>query len=77
MNNFNVLLATIRQHCLQANEPSSDCFEIVKSALDSAYHEHLDFYLSFLEDLGLIKYNNKEKTIAITDKGILTEKVFS
>jgi hypothetical protein len=77
MNNFNVVLAAIRDCCVEINVPNSDCLEHVKQRLDANYHEHLDFYLSFLVDLGLILYDPKEGSVTLTEKGRGIKQLFS
>ena len=76
MNNFNIVLSAIQKQCIHVNEPNKDCFEVVRSELDISYHENLDLYLDFLQDLGLIIYNSKEKSIALTELGNITKIVF-
>jgi hypothetical protein len=75
MNNFNLILAAIRRQCTLVNVPYNDCIEEVRSELDSTHHEHLDFYLSFLQDLGLIKYQTTDRTIILTELGKKTERL--
>lgn len=77
MNNFNVVLAAIRDCCVQTNVPYNNCLEHVKQQLDASYHEHLDFYLSFLVDLGLITYDANSGAVALTEKGRGIEQLFS
>ena len=76
MNNFNIVHAAIRKRCTSVDEPSADCMEHILAALDSAYHEHVDFYLSFLQDLGLIKYDAATRMVSITERGRNTEQIF-
>ncbi len=77
MNIFNVVLDTIRRKCTRVNAPYADCWEYLKSEIEQPYHENLDFYLDFLQDLGLIKYDMRNKTISLTERGRYTEKLFS
>jgi len=76
MNNFNIVHAAIRKRCVNVNEASADCFGHILTELDPAYHEHIDFYLSFLQDLGLIAYDAQSQSIAITERGRNTEQIF-
>lgn len=76
MNNFNIVHAAIKKRCVRVNEPTADCIETILGSLDSAYHEHVDFYLSFLQDLGLIKYDPSSRTVSITERGVNTEQIF-
>lgn len=76
MNIFNVVLAAIRRKCVLTNVPYADCLEYVKADIDAIYHENLDFYLDFLQDLGLIKYNIGERAISLTERGKYTETLF-
>lgn len=76
MNNFNIVHAAIRKKCIRVNEPSEDCIAEILTNLDAIYHEHVDFYLSFLQDLGLIVYDPGSKTVAITERGRNTEQIF-
>jgi hypothetical protein len=76
MNNFNTVHAAIRKRCPHANVQSEDCLDHIKEVLDEVYHVHIDFYLSFLQDLGLIKYEDGGRKITITERGKATEKIF-
>ncbi len=76
MNNFNAVHSAIRKKCVQPNVPYTDCLNCIETELDVAYHEHIDFYLSFLEDLGLIVYDTQRKVIIITERGRSTEQIF-
>jgi hypothetical protein len=76
MNNFNVVHAAIRKRCPEINIPSDDCLDHIKEVLDEAYHMHIEFYLSFLQDLGLIHYEDGGRKITITERGKATEKIF-
>lgn len=76
MNIFNVVLAVIRRRCVQVNVPYSDCLDQIKAEIDVMYHENIDFYLDFLQDLGLIKYNVNERAICLTERGRFTEALF-
>ncbi|MCF8449638.1 MAG: hypothetical protein K9G49_07170 [Taibaiella sp.] len=58
------------------NHPYKDCFEIVQSELEISYHGNLELYLDFLQDLGLISYNKKDRSIALTELGNNTNIVF-
>lgn len=76
MDIFNVLYAIIRRHCKIENAIYSDCYDIIQSQIGVDKHRNLDFYLSFLQDLGLIKYSSTKKEIALTTLGKNTEFVF-
>lgn len=76
MNNFNIVHSAIRKRCVRVDEPNSDCISSILTDLDPSYHEHVDFYLSFLQDLGLIKYDAASRTISITERGKNTEQIF-
>ncbi|MBX2906546.1 MAG: hypothetical protein KF744_10940 [Taibaiella sp.] len=76
MNNFNIVHAAIRKRCDRVNEPNADCIDAILQELDATYHEHVDFYLSFLQDLGLIKYNHATREVSITERGKNTEQIF-
>jgi hypothetical protein len=76
MNNFNLVLSAIKKQCIHVNEPDKECFNAVQSELDISYQENLDLYLDFLQDLGLITYNNKDRSIALTELGSMTKIVF-
>lgn len=76
MNNFNVVHAAIRKRCPHANMPFEDCLDHIKNALHEDYHEHIEFYLSFLQDMGLIRYEDGGRVITITERGRATEQVF-
>lgn len=77
MNIFNIVLAAIRRKCQLTNVPYSDCFDYIKNETEAQYHENLDFYLDFLQDLGLIKYDVSEKIILLTERGRNTETLFN
>lgn len=77
MNNFNLILSVIREHCKEVNVPSEECFEKVKEGLDGEGVDHLGFYLDFLQDLGLIKYNDDNKNIVLTERGKYTQQLFN
>jgi len=76
MNNFNIVHAAIRKKCIHANVASEECFEHILTELAPAYHEHIEFYLSFLQDLGLIVYEADKRSISITERGRSTEQIF-
>lgn len=77
MNNFNVVLNAIRRRCHAIGWSYCDCFDCIKSDLNPQYHDDIDFYLDFLQDLGLIKYDTENKGISITVKGKFTERLFA
>ncbi|GAA4460527.1 hypothetical protein GCM10023093_03320 [Nemorincola caseinilytica] len=77
MNVFNIVLAIIRRRCVHVNVPYDGCLDDIRSEIDAMYHENIDFYLDFLQDLGLIKYNMQEKAISLTERGRYTETLFS
>ena len=77
MNNFNVVLSEIKQHCKEVNVPSHECFERVRAVLEEQDQSCFDFYLDFLQDLGLIKYNGNNKFIVLTERGKFTEQLFN
>jgi hypothetical protein len=77
MNIFNVVLAAIRLRCAQTDVPYADCFDFIKEKIDVKYHENLDFYLDFLQDLGLIKYSIADRHITLTARGRATETLFT
>lgn len=76
MNVFNILLSAIRQKCVHVNVPYPECFEYVKMQIEEQYRENIDFYLDFLQDLDLIRYDVGEKIICITKRGQATEVLF-
>ncbi len=77
MSIFNCLHTTIKAHCIVENKPYCDCYDAILSEIEIENRANLDFYLSFLEDLGLITYNSDNKEIAITTLGKSTQRVFS
>lgn len=77
MNIFNILLTAIRRKCIHTNMPYADCFDYIKEHTELQYHENLDFYLDFLQDLGLIKYSLEDRQITLTERGRATEVLFS
>lgn len=76
MNNFNVVLDVIKKNCLVTGVPCTSCMWHIKQALDSVYHEHIDFYLGFLNDLGLIEYDTHLEQITLTETGMSTTALF-
>jgi hypothetical protein len=76
MNNFNIVHSAIRKSCSEPDVPNEECLKQIKSELHESYHEHIDFYLSFLQDLGLIKYEDGGKIISITEQGRNVPEVF-
>lgn len=77
MNNFNIVHSAIRKSCSEPDVPSERCLEQIKTELHEDYHEHIDFYLSFLQDLGLIKYEDGGRLISITEHGMNVQEVFT
>lgn len=77
MNNFNIVHSAIRKSCPEPGVPNEQCIEYIKSELDEQYHEHIDFYLSFLQDLGLIEYEDGGRPISITEQGLSVPEVFA
>lgn len=76
MNNFNVVLEIIKNNCLAPGTPCAGCISHIKQGLDVVYHEHIDFYLSFLHDLGLIEYDKLLQQITLTETGKSTTALF-
>ena len=77
MNNFDIVLTAIRQNCEKGIVPQSDCFDLVKAELKLKDEEGIDFYLDFLQDLGLIKYNYSNRLITLTERGRHTDRLFN
>ena len=77
MNNFDLVLTTIKEHCKETNVPNKECFEKVKAGLEEKDQSQLDFYLDFLQDLGLIQYSGSNKLIVLTERGKYTSTLFS
>jgi len=77
MNNFNLVLDTIRQHCKEVNVPDQECFGVVQEQMDIKDEYLLHFYLDFLQDLGLITYNDQSKLIILTERGKHTDQLFN
>ena len=76
MNNFNVVLEIIKNNCLAPDTPCAGWMSHIKQELDVVYHEHIDFYLSFLHDLGLIEYDKLLQQITLTETGKSTTALF-
>lgn len=77
MNNFNLVLGIIKSYCLSPSTPCAGCISHIKQELDEVYHEHIDFYLSFLHDLGLIEYDRLLEQITLTETGKCTTALFA
>ncbi len=77
MNNFNIVHLAVRKSCSEPYVPNEKCLEQIKSDLHESYHEHIEFYLSFLQDLGLIKYEEEGRLISITEQGLSVPEVFA
>ncbi len=77
MNNFNIVLEIIKKNCVDAGIPCNTCLSHIRSGLDVVYHEHIDFYLSFLHDLGLIEYDKQHQQITLTETGKSTTALFA
>lgn len=76
MDKFNVVYSVIRNSCSKPNVPNEQCLEQIKNVLHMDYHMHIDFYLSFLQDLGLISYEDGGRVISITEQGMDVPEVF-
>ena len=77
MNNFNAILAIIKKNCLVPGPPCIGCMCHIKRELDSGYHEHIDFYLGFLNDLELIEYDAQLQQITLTETGKSSTALFA
>jgi hypothetical protein len=77
VNTFDFVLHVIKEHCEEIDVPSKECFEQVKSKLDEQDQVQLDFYLDFLQDLGLIEYNGNNHLIVLTAAGKYTDHLFN
>jgi len=71
------VLTAIKEHCKEINVPSQECFEKVRAELEEKDQTHLDFYLDFLQDLGLIQFNDNNKFIILTERGKYTDHLFN
>jgi hypothetical protein len=77
MNNFNTVFLAIRQHCSNINNTADENhFQLIADAANVPVQK-LDFFLKTLQDLGLIKYSWKNKTIQLTSFGKKQERLFS
>lgn len=76
MNNFDIVLEIIKNNCNNAGVPCEGCMHAIKQKLDATYHEHIDFYLGFLHDLGLILYDVQQQEITLTETGKNTKGIF-
>jgi hypothetical protein len=77
MNNFNAVLTIIKKNCFVPGTPRIGYMSHIKRELDSGYHEHIDFYLGFLNDLGLIEYDTQLQLITLTETGKSTTALFA
>jgi len=76
VNNFNLVLSAIKEHCKEVNVPRQVCFEKLKAELEKRGQDHLDFYLDFLQDLGLIRHQGDDMII-LTERGNVTDQLFN
>ena len=76
MNNFNAVFETVKKHCDHSRVTGGSQFEAISQETGIPF-ERLDFYLSTLQDLGLIKYSFSEQVIELTSFGSKQEKLFS
>ena len=77
MHNFNLIFKTIKNHCKEIEVPNSRCFQELNEIFASQNtFMSVDYYLSVLHDLELIKYSSETKTIWLTEKGMLIENLF-
>ena len=77
MNNFNVIFMTIKEHCKEIEVPDHKCFkEIEQIVATNKIYLSTELYLEILHDIGLIRFNKITNTIALTEKGHTTNKVF-
>jgi hypothetical protein len=68
---------TIKEHCKEIEVPNHKCFiEIEKIVADNKIYLSAELYLEILHDVGLIRFNKITKTIILTEKGQMTNKVF-
>ena len=75
MNKFNEVFLAVKS-CLKNNEKNDGCFDTVAKLADVP-PEKLEFYLNTLQDLSLIKYSAKDKTIKLTTFGKMQERLFA
>jgi predicted transcriptional regulator len=76
MNKFNEVFLAVKS-CLTENEKhESECFSSVAERANVPI-EKLEFYLSTLQDLGLIKYSTKDRTIKLTSFGKKQDRLFA
>lgn len=76
MNNFNLLLTAIREQCKTVNVPYEHCIDDIVIVLAPQHRQHLDFYLDFLQDLGLITYDLEDGCITLTERGKYSDTLF-
>jgi len=77
MNMFNEVFISIKDYCNKKEiKTGSDCFEEIAQGLDLSVHQ-LDFYLSTLQTLELIKYSWNNKTIQLTAFGKKQDRLFA
>ncbi len=78
MNNFNGVFTTISESCKEPNTPNYKCFQEIQKMADSKkYKLSVTCYLEMLEEMELIRFNRSCKTIALTEKGKSTDKLFN
>jgi hypothetical protein len=75
MNNFNQIFLAVKKHCSDGCSEDGRFYNISETA--NVPIEKLDFYLSTLQDLGLIKYSWKNQTIHLTNFGKKQQRLFA
>jgi len=77
MNNFNTVFVIVKK-CCEKGYPAPECLDKIAEELKQhSQMNGLQQYLDALQDLGLIKYSNNSRSIALTDKGRHTDTLFS
>ena len=78
MNTFNSVFLAVKEYCSRNSETPAGVngFAEISYKADVPF-EKLDFYLSTLQDLGLIKYSWVDKTVILTKFGKMQERLFA
>ncbi len=77
MNNFNTVFLAVKKYCGDKGvTEDSSCFEAISKATKIPLNR-LDFYLTTLQDLGLIKYSITDGYIKLTAFGKKQERLFT
>jgi predicted transcriptional regulator len=77
MSNFNKIFALVKKHCIGGSlHPDETKFEEIASEAGVTF-ERLHFYLDCLQEIGMLRYDKKNRKISLTSKGEKAKRIFS